>query len=407
MKLSVLVLVGMAACGNRHGDPVELLGETIAPPTPFDTLKLGMTVPEAKVALPELEGEEPKAGYAELSVKNVPVVVAFEHARLSRVTMRLERSSFEAELVRRWGPSRAVSKGIVEWNGPVWRANHSCTESGDACAVTFERPRRPLTPAFFGKVPAPPGVLGKLRPGMPTAEAKKIVPDLVGPHETTGLDIGVDDVESATVFADAGNGGVLQIGIRLLTEEAFATLQQAWGAPTPMQRPDEREAHPCWQGDPWRACVTAASHGIRGITFERLVPLAQLLGGGTDIAYAAGSVGLSRAELVAKYGPLDRPEICAGCPRLALTDTEYGRLFLDFEIAADKVTTYDLVVVYHGESSRSAVFAALTAKWGAKLAEPSTKGEQKEMVLRPKAPRVVLRDVHEGTSFAWRISVTP
>lgn len=141
MKLCGLLLVVLAACSNRHGDPIELLGETIAPPAPFDTLKLGMTVAEAKAALPELEGDLTEAGDAKLAVKNVPVEVVFDHARLSRIAMRLERPSFEAELVKRWGPSRAVSSGVVEWAGPAWRANHACTASGDACTVTFEPPR--------------------------------------------------------------------------------------------------------------------------------------------------------------------------------------------------------------------------------------------------------------------------
>ncbi len=134
----VLALVLVTAC-DRHGNPIELLGETIAPPAPFDTLKVGMTVEDAKAKLPELTGELQDSGFAELVVKDVPVTVVFQHSRLSEITMRLERPSFEAELVKRWGPSHATAPGIADWNGPLWHAKHSCTKDGSSCSVAFER----------------------------------------------------------------------------------------------------------------------------------------------------------------------------------------------------------------------------------------------------------------------------
>src|SRR4051794_34581930 len=99
MTSLALVVLLACACSNRHGNPIELLGETVAPPAPFDTLKLGMTVAEAKAALPELSGEiDEKTGHGEIVVKDVPVTVVFDHARLSQISMRLERPTFEPEL---------------------------------------------------------------------------------------------------------------------------------------------------------------------------------------------------------------------------------------------------------------------------------------------------------------------
>jgi len=139
-RMKLLVLLLAVGCSNRHGNPIELLGETIAPPAPFDTLKLGMTVAEAKAALPELTGELTDVGSAELVVDKVPVKVVFDHSQLTAVMMELDRPSFEAELVKRWGPSKTRAPGIVEWSGPTWRAIHSCTPDKTRCGVDFKRP---------------------------------------------------------------------------------------------------------------------------------------------------------------------------------------------------------------------------------------------------------------------------
>lgn len=137
MKWLLLVAVLAGAC-NRKIDPLDLFGTAIAPPAPFDTLKLGMSEEEAKAALPDLEVVRSAKDFTQLAVPKVPVEVEIEHAHLARITLRLDRPSFEADLVKRWGPGRPTERGFVEWQGPVWRAAHSCTSDGQACSVTFQ-----------------------------------------------------------------------------------------------------------------------------------------------------------------------------------------------------------------------------------------------------------------------------
>lgn len=406
-KVLLAIALVLAAGCERHGKPLELLGETIAPPAPFDTLKVGMTVAEAKAKLPELTGELQDTGFAELVVKDVPVKVVFEHSRLSEITLRLERPSFEAELVKRWGPSRTTAPGIVEWNGPLWHANHSCTKDGSACSVEFERPLRPLTAAFFGTRVAPPGDLAKLRLEMSLAEAKTIVPSLVGPFATTDTDLGVDDVEAAIVVTETS--GVLAITIRLKTDAALTMLRNAWG--NELEMTDQHHAHgrDCWQGEAWRACIDVVTGSWRTIQFEQRITLASVLGEGEQVAYAAGVLGATRAQLETKFGALHAPVHCGGCPRLIMPSSELGAMYMDFHIESDKVVRFDLLISYGGEKQRAAVFDMLLAKWGAKAKLPSDVADEKAIVLRAKAPHVALTDVHHDPigGFMWRVEVTP
>lgn len=399
-----LAIVLVASCGTRHGNPLNLLTETIAPPAPFDKLALGMTIAEATTVLPELTGEPTTSGYAALAVKDVPVTVVFEHSRLHEIMLKLERPSFEADLVKLWGPSHTVERGIVDWNGPVWRANHSCTKAGDVCAVIFERPARPLTPAFFGKVPQPPGALAKLHFKMPFAEADAIAPALVGEYATTGNDLGVDGVTADLVVTD--DKGVLAIGMTL-DAKGTEMVRAAWGkeVPSPTRVEPDRA---CWQGDPWRACIAYRSETLTKIEFDRFLPLATVLGEGADITYFTGLIGSTPAEVEAKLGKLGAPH-CAACPRAYLPDSDFGRMFLDVDLTEGKVASYDLYVDYAGEDERAAAFAVLVAKWGATAKLPSAVAGDKEIVLRPKAPRVTITDSKNDRdeAYMWKLAVAP
>ncbi len=91
------------------------------------------------------------------------------------------------------------------------------------------------TTEFFGPTIEPPRGLGKIRPGMSVAEAKRLVPQLHEPkrpgvRDELVLDSGVDDV-ALELRVDAGTVSSI-IAIVKGRQTARELLTRAWGSPT-------------------------------------------------------------------------------------------------------------------------------------------------------------------------------
>ncbi len=354
-----------------------------------------MRVEEATRLVPALVADPGDAGKFRMSYdlgrRGVRARVDLKGRHVSAVWIHVERPSFERELAAKWGPSRRVSEGIVEWAGPAWRASHSCTPKGDRCGVHFGRPPRPITPAFFGKTPRPVGALAGIEFGMTAQQAKAIAPHLVGPAEEIYDDGGADDVMASVFVDDTQHVRGLSLDV---PDAAMATVRAAWGESQLFGRSRYAEARPCWLGETWRACVAHAGAHWTKIELEPHLPLARLLGEGPELAYFAGRpfLGATREQIEQAYRLPKRSD------ELELPANELSVPSVDFDYEDGVVQRARLSLQYVPEH-RDAVYAALAAKW---RGPPAVPPEDKPVTLRAKAPRVVVED---GGSF-WQITLT-
>jgi hypothetical protein len=393
---SLLVVALCAGCSAREAPPsLDVFGSAIAPPPPLDQLKIGMRVEEATRLVPALVADPGDAGKHRLSYdlgrRGVRARVDLKGRHVSGVWVHVDRPSFERELVAKWGPSKRVSDGIVEWAGPAWRASHSCTPEGARCAVHFGRPARPITPAFFGTKPQPVGALAGIEFGMTAKQAKAIAPHLVGPVEEIYDDGGADDVMASVFVDDAQHVRGLSLDV---PNAAMETMRAAWGAHQLFGRSRHAKARPCWLGETWRACIAHAGERWSQIDFEPHLPLARLLGDGPALAYFADRplLGATRQQIEQAY------RLRKGADELELPANELSVPTVKLDYQDGVVHRAQLILQYEPEH-RDAVYAALAAKW---QGPPAVPPEDKPVTLRAKAPRVVVEDIG---SF-WQLTLT-
>ena len=342
------------------------------------------------------------------AVRSIPALVASSdghltydlgkrgvHARVDlngpyvrNIQVTLERPSFERELEAKWGPGKETTHGIIEWVGPVWGASHSCTPKGNRCGVTFKRPARPLTVAFFGKTPQPIGALAGLEIGMSAGDAKAFAPQLVGAVEEIDNDGGVDD-SRASVFIDDKTRRVNSMHL-LLPNHALPLLREAWGKSRFVGKPSERRE--CWFGEVWRACASTGTE-LFDLDFQPHLLLATLLGDGTNIAYFTKHPLLGKtADEVARTF-----RIPMGSTDIDLPSSEVATATVEVDYDADDIVkSIELRIDYEPEY-RDEVLQILSTKWKLRIAPPT----DKQLTLRAKAPRIVAKEDRWG----WRFTI--
>lgn len=253
------------------------------------------------------------------------------------------------------------------------------------------QPKAPITAALFGKTVAPPGVLGTLKRGMPSAEAEKTLNDanekseLEGVHWWMGLpkDGKLDDI---LIEFPAAKKGV---------------VAEAWG---PGQDAD-RGGHPVtvWFNPETGIRAALDDDGKEAtLRFEQYTPLKKLLGEGPAIAALSKPiVGLTKEELGKAY-----PEIADkdNHLRLPATEWEFGSGInvspYPMEGAIESVA-FSIPYIKGNDASKAEVLAALEAKWG----KPKEKDplDEKNLILNVANPRIEVSQ-DRGNEITIRVS---
>ncbi|MBS1118624.1 MAG: hypothetical protein H6Q90_852 [Deltaproteobacteria bacterium] len=261
MKLAAMIAIALSVtgCAKRRElaaglDPSAGFGPPVSPP---GGLRVGMTVDEARAAMPALatRGDE--------LVADLPagaLLVKLERGRVHHLVAmfepRIPGTEITSAFTRRWGaPHSQTSSGpmtTLGWQSEAsgWRATLECIQSpAMACSSLQLLPYRPLQPGYFGKAVAPPGPLASVRIGMTVDEAKAVLPELTAPAQVDAQNRvahvagGLDEVVGNLWFT-AGPDKAVRIhalsldlpGLKL----AETAITRAWGPGTPGSgKPDE------------------------------------------------------------------------------------------------------------------------------------------------------------------------
>ncbi len=270
------------------------------------------------------------------------------------------------------------------------------TEKADKVETTETpavKPKAPITAALFGKTVAPPGVLGTVKRGMPSAEAEKTLNDANEKSEVEGLhwwmglskDGKLDDVLIEFPVAKKG------------------VVAEAWG---PGQDTD-RGGHPVtvWFNPDTGTRAALSDDGKEAtLRFEEYTPLKKLLGDGPAIAALSKPfVGLTKAELGQAY-----PEIAdkEGHVWLPATEWEFGSGITvspyPLEGAIESVA-FSIPYKKGDDASKAEVLAAFEAKWG----KPKEKDpvDAKNLIFNAANPRVEVSETeYSRDTLTVRIS---
>jgi hypothetical protein len=254
-------------------------------------------------------------------------------------------------------------------------------------------PSKPkLTAAWLGKTAArPPGDLGKLAFGTPIADAAKLVP-WVAPSGQTLADVADTTLAVQKTLDNKGVGDLLV----MFPADAKGAVAAAWGPGVDADR----------GGNPVTVWFDP-EHGVRAalsvddqratLRFEPYLPLAKLLGPGTDVAvFDKPYLGLTVAEAAKNYASLMNGKA------LVLPPTEYE--FSDSTLAffypndAPDAKVKSLSIGF-GYGAHPKLLAELTAAFEAKWGKP--KGHdainEKSLIYNASKPHIEIADTTYGT----------
>jgi hypothetical protein len=178
------------------------------------------------------------------------------------------------------------------------------TEPATATPKAARPEPKPATAADFGKVPAPFGMLAKLKIGMTEAEAKAAAPQFWDKKgESRLVDTDWQDLHYSISFVD---GRLNHFGLSNLGKtDLRGLLKQAWG-PGIEAKNDIDYPYTVWfdAQTRWRAIVEARDGG--GLELTQYLPIEALLGPDpVELAvFPKPMLGASPAELQASYPDL-------------------------------------------------------------------------------------------------------
>jgi hypothetical protein len=331
-----------------------LLGKQPAPPNVFDGIRAGMLVSDAK-----LTSWQPDASYTDAAKRTRLVKDAGDGAKfyvllagevISRIGVEAPAKGLEPKLARLWG-APATSKNLADepltsWTSSSWRVDLSCR--GELCRMAFHQP---LTAAFFGGAPQPPGALAALRPGMTRAEVAQLSPR----HLAADVPAGPEDVRITVDLAKSGH--VRSVLLGGLPENAKDVLEKAWGKS--VETDDGRVWFNAQRG--WRAVYRA---GLASVQLTGYIPAASILGTGPGIAlFAKPLLGVSRDAVVAAYPMMTKSEGKKLVIELPPSEGGTGRLVLNFD-QLQRAKRLTMELPYDTSSRRDELLKLMSAKWG-------------------------------------------
>jgi hypothetical protein len=306
--------------------------------------------------------------------------------------------------------------------------------SGDK-AVSGEQgtEAKALSPDFFGKTPTPPGLLAKLKWGMPEADARKAVPVMFSGYVNSDKDFfGHKDPAYADVNYSLGVDKDKHVVSRenvTVPKSAQAMITAAWG---PGKEGKTVIGPRTFWFDPasgWRAYVEPGMDNI-AVEFHPYLPVAKLLGDGPDtLGFAPqGLIGATLDDLRKRFPDtiVERSQAQAAADQrdaskfagqdlskklgkahadvsLDLPPTEFG----EFETPVNFMWSDDGKVVdawfgipYEAYApAKDEIHAAIEKKWGA--GKPTEYLGEKATMYRDKAPFVIVTD--DTISHEWDV----
>jgi hypothetical protein len=327
--------------------------KTPAPPRVFDGIRAGMLADDAQLASWEADASYKDAAARKRLVKDAgdgaKYYVLLSGAVISRIGVEAPKQILVPRLEKLWGaPTQATniaSEAIASWTSKTWRVDLSCREA--LCRMAFHQP---LTAAFFGAAPEPPGVLASLRPGMSRDDVAKLSPR----HLTEDVPAGPEDVRVTVDLAKSGH--VRSVLVGGLPPNARALLEKAWGAGTVWFNPDRG----------WRAELDDNLHTLQ---LTGYIPTTKILGGGPGIAlFAKPLLGATREQIVAAY-PMARADGKRLVIELPPSEGGVGRVVLVFDPTKLRVKRMTIELPYDTDARRAELLKLMSVKWGTPTAK--------------------------------------
>ena len=404
-SLAVLALV---ACNSAPAATTDFWGTTIEPPRGLSQLAPGMSVAEAKKLVPALH-EPKKAGVRDelildSGVSDVKLAVRVEAGTVSSILAIVQGHGARDVLTRAWGQPEIARDQLgqpeITWASEAtgWKVKLDCMERN--CLVEYT-PYHELTAEFFGPHVVPPGDLGKLRIGMPLAEARTLAPGPVSVR--SGIALKYDGVREFVTIDD--KLAVVRSIYLNLPENADELIAEAWGAGASAAMPAGR-AVKVWH-DPetgWRAMLRPALGRSRDLVFDTYLPAIALFGDQPDSLEALREPVLGRSVDDVKRAYKDQISTQGRDLVVTLPPTEWDRFAtrVVLDTSGGRVRAIQFAVPWKPHpAARDTLLDLFKAKWG--LPEEVVEDSKPALVFRKDDPRVEIReDLEHG---AWQVDI--
>jgi hypothetical protein len=404
--LAALLLGG--ACNSAPAATTDFWGPTIEPPRGLGKLAPGMSVAEATKLVPGLH-EPKRAGVRDelildSGVSDVKLTVRVEAGTVSSILAIVQSAGARDLLTRAWGEPEITRDSLgqpeVTWASEAtgWKVKLDCMERN--CLVEY-MPYHVLTQEFFGPHVVPPGDLGKLRIGMPLAEARALAPGPVSVR--SGIATKYDGVREFVAIDD--KLGIVRSIYLNLPETADPLIMEAWGPGASATMPVGK-AVKVWHDSEtgWRATLRPALGRSRDLVFDLYMPAVTLFGDQPDSLEALPEPVLGRTSDDVKRAYKDVVAVQGRDLLVTLPPTEWDRFptRIVLDTAGGRVRAISFAVPWKPHpAARDTLLDLFKAKWG--LPEEVVENSKPTLVFRKDDPRVEIReDLEHG---AWQVEI--
>ncbi|HEX5060978.1 MAG TPA: hypothetical protein VFV99_16540 [Kofleriaceae bacterium] len=408
MHYRVLAVLALVACSSAPAATTDFWGPTIEPPRGLGKLAPGMSVADAIKLVPALH--EPKARgvrdelILDSGVGDVKLAVRVEAGTVSSILAIVQNPSVRDLLTRAWGQPEITRDSLgqpeVTWASEAtgWKVKLDCMERN--CLVEYV-PYHVLTAEFFGPHVVPPGDLGKLRIGMPLAEARTLAPGPVSAR--SGIATKYDGVREFVAIDDK-QGTVRSIYLNL-PEDAVELITAAWGDGAAAAMPVGKAVE-VWH-DPetgWRATLRPALGRSRDLVFDIYMPAFVLFGDQPDTLEGLREPVLGRSVDDVKKAYKDVITAQGRDLVVSLPPTEWDRfatrILLDTSGGRVRSLSFAIPFKPHPQA-RDQLLDLFKGKWG--LPEEVVEDSKPTLVFRKDDPRVEIREDNEHG--AWLVEI--
>jgi hypothetical protein len=405
VSLVACALLAGPACSKAPAATNEFFGPTIEPPRGLAQITPGMSVADAKKAVPGLR-EENRGVRDQLvldsGVRDVRLEIRVDSGTVASILAIVQGQGARALLTRAWGEPQITRDSLgqpeVTWASEAtgWKVKLDCLERN--CFVEYI-PYHVLTQDFFGAHVVPPGDLAKLGVGMKLADARKLAPGVVDVR--SGLATDVDGVRQFVAIDD--KLGVVRAIYLNLPPRAEDLIAEAWGRGTQATEPVGKNVL-VWP-DPttgWRATLRPALGSSHDLAFDNYLPAAQLFGEQPDVLDAVPVLGQTVEEVKKTY----KGDVAAQGRDLVLTlpPTEWERTAtkITLGVHAGRVRELAFSIPFKANpNARDTLLDLFTHKWG--MPRPSEDEGKPILVFRDGQPRVEVREDTEHD--AWKLEI--
>jgi hypothetical protein len=408
MSFRVVAVLTLVACNHAPAATTDFWGPTIEPPRGLSKIAPGMRVADAVKLVPGLHEPKKPGVRDELildsGVSDVKLAVRIEAGMVSSILAIVQSPGARDLLTRAWGQPEITRDSLgqpeVTWASEAtgWKVKLDCMERN--CLVEYT-PYHMLTAGFFGPHVVPPGDLGKLRIGMPLAEARTLAPGPVAMR--SGIATKYDGVREFVAIDDKSS--VVRSIYLNLPENAEELITAAWGDGSQATMPVGK-AVKVWH-DPetsWRATLRPALGRSRDLVFDVYLPAVALFGDQPDSLEGLREPVLGRSVDDVKRAYKD---VIAAQGRdlvITLPPTEWDRFAtrIVLDTSGGRVRQLSFAIPFKPHpAARDQLLDLFKGKWG--LPEEVVEDSKPTLVFRKGDPRVEIRE--DGEHGAWQVEI--